>query len=89
MCGRAFCGESGSPLPPSIFFFFPEQQNMWDLATREGTHVPSIGSAEALPTGPPGKSQALNFMVLPMILIHSVNLGLFWFSIVEKVYPKL
>ena len=22
MCGRAFCGESGSPLHPSIFFFF-------------------------------------------------------------------
>ena len=59
MCGRAFCGESGSPLHPSIFFFFfPEQQNMWDLAAREGTHVPSNGSAETLPTGPPGKSPA-------------------------------
>lgn len=34
----------------------------------------------------PGKPQCPKFYVLPMILIHSVNLGLFWFSIVGKQF---
>lgn len=61
------------------------------LVLNQGSNPrPPALEGEFLTTGLPGSPSALNFMVLPMILIHSVNFGVILvFYCWKTVYPKL